>query len=248
MKEMHKKFLVLVATHGDEYFSIPLVKRLKRANPDRFDVEISNPLALKKRIRFIDCDLNRVAPGSKLAKQYEIRRANYIIEKSKQYEFVLDIHGADSNCGIFTIVTNPTPANLILAYLLPIKRIVIWGSRKNGHKFGSISRFVNCGVSIECGPKNSQSIKSQLSALIEKFLLSYALNQETNDRELYQVIGKVSEKDISKTQMKNLEDFKKVKLNDQLFFPILVNQYSDEKIVCYKMRKINFYERFSFDY
>lgn len=248
MKKMNKKkkFLVIVATHGDEIFSLPIIKKIKNKFRDDFDFMIGNPRALKKNKRFIDIDLNRVAPGKIKSKLYEEKRAREIIENSKNYSFTIDIHGAVSSSDIFTIVTNPTPQNMFLAYSLPIKKIVIWGSKNNGRNMGPLSRFVDCGIGVECGPKNKASIKKKLENILNDFL-SQKSKIPFNDKELYQVFGSVKKEEFRNRRIK-LKDFKKVNLNGQFFFPLLVNQYKDEGVVCYKLRKVDFYQKFTFPY
>lgn len=248
MKKINKKkkFLVIVATHGDEAFSLPIIKDIKKKFPNNFDFIIGNPKALKENKRVVDIDLNRVAPGKEKSLLYEEKRAREIMKESKNYSFVIDIHGTVSPSGIFTIITNPTPQNLFLAYSLPIRKIVIWGSKDNGRNIGPISRFVDCGVGIECGPKDSISIQKKLKSILNNFVSKK--NMVPNDKkELYQVFGSVNENEL-KDRNKNLKDFQEASLNDQSFFPLLVNQYKDQGIVCYKLRKVDFYQKFSFPY
>lgn len=248
MKKINKKkkFLVVIATHGDEAFSLPIVKKIKKKFPNEFDYIIGNPRALKENRRFIDVDLNRVAPGKEKSPLYEEKRAREIIKESKNYSFVLDIHGTISSSDIFTIVTNPTVENLFLAYSLPIRKIVIWGSKNNGRNTGPLSRFVDCGVGIECGPKDSIKIKKEIGKILNAFV-SEKNNLKVNNKELYQVFGAVNEIEL-KDKNKKLKDFQETSLNGQSFFPLLVNQYKDQGIICYKLKKVDFYQKFSSPY
>lgn len=248
MKKINKKkkFLVVVATHGDEAFSLSIIKKLKKKFPNDFDFIVGNPKALKENKRFVDIDMNRVAPGKKVSKLYEEKRIKEIIQKSKNYSFMIDIHGTVSSSSIFAIVTNPIPQNIFLAYSLPIKKIVIWGSKNNGRNTGPLSRFVDCGVGIECGPKNSVGIKKKLESILDNFL-SRKNKLPDKNKELYQVFGSVKKDNLKNTKIK-LKDFKEVSLNKQSFFPLLVNQYRDGGIICYKLKKVDFYQKFSFPY
>ena len=245
----NKKFLIITATHGDEGFSTPVIKRLQKEFPDKFEVDIGNPKALKVKKRYLDSDLNRVAPGEKASTDYEKNRAWEINNLANKYQFTIDIHGASSKCGLFTIVTNPTPANLMLAYSLPIKNIVIWGSKNNGRLTGPLSRFFNCGIGIECGPQDSPAISRKLFKALTIFCSNEPIDyQDANKKELYQVFGKLTKKEINQKTIAELQDFRKVKINGQEFYPLLVKQYRDDEVICYKMRKLNFYEKFSFPY
>lgn len=248
MKKINKKkkFLVIVAIHGDEAFSLPIIKDIKKKFPNDFDFMVGNLKALKENKRFVDIDLNRVAPGKEKSVLYEEKRAREIMEESKNYSFVLDIHGTISSSGIFTIVTNPTPQNLFLAYSLPIRKIVIWGSKNNARNIGPISRFVDCGVGIECGSKKSIGVQKELKKIFNAFA-SDKNKMPVDNKELYQVFGSVNKNEL-KDGNKKLKDFQETSLNGQLFFPLLVNQYRDQGIVCYKLKKVDFYQKFSFPY
>ena len=248
MKKINKnrKFLVVVATHGDEAFSLPIIKKIKNQFQNEFDFIVGNPRALKENRRFIDIDLNRVAPGKDKSTLYEENRAREIMQKSKNYSFTIDIHGTVSSSDIFTIVTNPTPQNMFLAYSLPIKNVVIWGSKNNSRNTGPLSRFVDCGVGVECGPKNKAAVKKKLENILNDFI-SKKNTMTLGGKELYQVFGSVKKEEFKNQRIK-LKDFKQVNLNGQFFFPLLVNQYKDEGVVCYKLRKVDFYKKFSFPY
>ena len=76
-------------------------------------------------------DLNRIAPGNIKSKDYEERRVAEIVEMSKNYNFVIDLHGSISNCGVVSIIPYPRLDNLFLARLLKIKRNIMWYSKKS---------------------------------------------------------------------------------------------------------------------
>ena len=68
----------MTATHGNEKFSIPIVKKLSKKF--KFDWMISNPKALKLNQRFYQFDLNRAGPGNIKSKFYEKRQAFKLIK------------------------------------------------------------------------------------------------------------------------------------------------------------------------
>ena len=143
---MKKKILFLAATHGNEGFSIPILKKLaSKYDLSKFDWKISNPMALDKKKRFIEADLNRVAPGNKDSSKYEIRRAYELMQVFKKYDYIIDIHGTPAKTGIFTIVTNPKKENLILAALLPFQNIVSLESKgsKETRTINSVCKLWN---------------------------------------------------------------------------------------------------------
>ncbi|MEK7496388.1 MAG: succinylglutamate desuccinylase/aspartoacylase family protein, partial [Patescibacteria group bacterium] len=165
-----KDVLFLTAVHGNEKLGIDVMKRLdKEVEGVNYDWVVANERAEKKSVRFTEVDLNRSAPGKKQGSQYEIRRAYELTQLAKNYRFVIDIHGASDNCGIFTIVNNPKIENLYLANSLPVERVVIWSSA-NSKKSGPMTQFVDCGVEIECGPKNSTQVKNKLFEIVKQIV------------------------------------------------------------------------------
>ncbi len=244
--EMKNKVLFIVGTHGDEKIGFNSIKKMKSANfNEKFDWIIGNPKAFAKNIRFINYDINRAAPGKKKTKEYEYRQAYNLIKIAKNYCRVFDIHGTTANCGIFTIITNPKLENLFLAASLPIKNIVIWVSNSS-RKFGAITQFVNCGVEIECGPKSSKKIQNRLLKILKSIMRSSAIFDQRSfeNKNFYQVYGKIVNKKMDKEWLSNLRDFKLARSNGEKFYPLLAGRYNG--IACYKMKKINFWDIFAY--
>lgn len=234
----NNKILFLSSVHGNESFSIKILKRLKKENKDKFDFLIANEKAIKKNIRFIDADLNRIAPGKNKSKKYEIQRAFEILKICKNYKYVIDIHGTEAATGIFIIITNPKKKNLLLAASLPINKIVIWSDKKV-KKTGPLTRFMDNAVEIECGPKKTKEIQSQLDKII-KAIIKQDINFDKNlltKKNIFEVYGKLSEIGLSKKTIKQIKEFKKIIIEKESFYPLLVGRYKD--VACYKMRKIN---------
>lgn len=242
------KILFILATHGNEYFSIEVFKKLEKSLPKNiygYDWIIGNELALKKNIRFIKKDLNRSAPGDITSDIYEENRAAQLIKLANYFDLVIDIHGTISKVEIITIIPYPTIQNLVLSTIIPVKRNVIWYARSSAQS-GPITQFCKqTALEIECGPMNKKRIKEKLEKTIKQILL---MNQKpdfkklimtTKRKEYYFVYGK--QKKLTKLA-KTLKDFKSVQVNKEKFFPLLVNQYRD--YICYKMKKINLAELF----
>ena len=235
--------LFLAATHGDEGFTIHILKDLKREFSEKLHWLVANEKALDRKVRFIDADLNRSAPGNPDSAQYEMRRASELIKMAKKYRFVIDLHGTTANSGIFVLIPNPTPKNIALAASLPVRNVVIWAA-KSSEKLGPLTQFVDCGVEIECGPKSSESVKDELAETIRTVLIKgLDLNSAANVKQnWFRVYGKAFKKGLSAE--KNLLDFKQAKLNGETFYPLLSGQY--ENVLCYKMEAISFWNFFSY--
>jgi len=230
---MEKKILFVAATHGNEGFTLPILKKLsKEKGMNNFDWLIANPRALKEKRRFIDADLNRVAPGALKSSKYEIRRAYELQKVFAEYETVIDLHGTPANTGIFTIVTNPSLKNLCLAASLPVERIVIW-SPADLSQPGPQTQFVDKGLEIECGPKDAKEISQQL----ENILISIIKNEKKLfENKFYRVFGTLTKKEYQDEKVK-LKEFEEVEIGSEKFYPLLINRYPDK--TCYKMEKIN---------
>ncbi len=69
-----KNILLIVNTHGDEPVGYSAIKSLLVARQvvDKFDWIIGNPKATLENKRFLDVDLNMVAPGDPSALKYEV--------------------------------------------------------------------------------------------------------------------------------------------------------------------------------
>lgn len=239
---MKNKTLIITETHGDEKIGTNVIREITKTTRANFDWIIGNEEASKINKRFIELDLNRIAPGNIKSKKYEERRAAEMILISKQYDFVIDIHGADSKSGIFIIVTNPKIENIIFALTIPIKNIVIWSPKNNDA--GPITKFIDCGVEIECGSKELKKTEKELKKIIIKINKSKTEFNQINFKE--KNIFRVYEKLLTNENNKILKfnDFKKTKLNNEIFFPLLSGCYSG--ISCYKMKKLDLIDIFGY--
>jgi succinylglutamate desuccinylase len=239
---MNNKILIISETHGIEKIGTRVMEKLKPQLGTNFKWIIGNKEASSVNKRYIKFNMNRIAPGDIKSKDYETRRVSEILSQSRKYDYTFDIHGTNSKSGIFTIVTNPKIENILLALALPIDNIVIWNPKQK--KNGPITKFVNCGVEIECGSQNSLKTKKDLLKIIR--IISgkgIDFNQiNFNSKNVFRIYGKlINSKDNKKLKLK---DFKKIVFNKKAFYPILSRQYKD--IACYKMEKVDFINLLSY--
>lgn len=222
------------ATHGDEPIGVRALCALS-AKTTGFDWIIGNPPAYRQNTRAFEGDLNRSAPGNATSPRYAERRAAEILEKAKQYDWCIDLHGTTSYSGIFVILTKITPENLRLAARLNIPRIVYWPSI-TPELNGPLSECFPCGLEIECGPKNTPVMEEKLTQILEQFMTERS-ETLTDDgarnrlarRELYEVVG------VCTTPTESLEEFTRALIDGAEQYPLLINQYPD--ITCYTMRR-----------
>lgn len=236
---MKKRLLFIAATHGNEEFSVPVLERLS-SKFDRaefsYDWIIGNPLAYEKGERFIETDMNRAAPGNVNGEKYEERRAAEILNIAKNYELVVDIHGSLSDCGVTTLIPNPSDQNIELAKLFNLQNNIIWVSSDKKRTTGPLVQFMEQpAIELECGPKQSPEVARELERVLEAFITNNSSASKAQSN-FYEVYGKVyADKQRSKTPM--FVDFEKTVYNNETFYPYLAkNTYKD--ILCYKMKKL----------
>jgi succinylglutamate desuccinylase len=235
---MKNKILFISSTHGNENFSISVLEELEKEYPKEkygYDWIIGNPKAVEQNVRFIDTDLNRAAPGNAKSDLYEEKRAAEIIELSKQYDIVIDIHGTKSDFGIVKIIPYPSYQNLVLAGLFQEKRNVIWYS-KESKKRGPLVQFMSCpAIELECGdkraPKTQKLLKKTLSSFLQTANKAGSVLEKTKNQEFYVVYDKAL------SDVDQQTDFRKVADGGIRFYPFLAtNGYKD--VSYYKLKKI----------
>lgn len=237
---MKNKILIITQTHGNETIGTEIMKKL-RPNK-RFRWVIANREAGTKNKRFIKFDMNRIAPGNKGSKNYEQKRVAEIVSLAKKYKYTIDIHGTSAKSGIFTIITNPKMKNILLALSLPIQNIAIWSPQNK--KRGPITKFVDCGIEIECGSQDSTKTEKELLKIV-RIISKKGINFNRinfSQKNIFKVYGKLPNTRISKKI--KLKDFKKTVLNKEIFYPLLSGCYKD--IACHKMKKVNFIDLLSY--
>lgn len=233
---MLSKILFLTEVHGDEKIGSLVLDEIKDYLPKNVEIILANKKASERNIRFVDCDLNRCAPGKKDSSKYEERRAYEIIEMSKKFDIAIDIHGSISKTGIFTLITNLTKENLLLASSLPIDNIVIWEGSKDS-KTGPLTEYMARAIEIECGPKDSEAVRSELKKIILKIIedgLDVA-NAKIKGKNIFTVGEKIYSDEGEKGQLKNLRDFEPFNYNGRDIIPIFVNQYPG--VLCYLLTR-----------
>lgn len=234
-----RKILFIAATHGNEQASVDVMRKIEKDLPKAqfgYDWIIGNPVAYKLNKRFVEKDLNRSAPGNIDSKIYEVKRAAEIIELSKNYDAVIDLHWTASHCEIVTIIPNPTEQNIELAKSVGLKRNVTWYS-KSSETAGPIVQHTKVpAIEIECGPIDSPIVIKKLYKTIETFLRSNIKDEYVTPSylpEFYNVYNK-----LLGSHDPSIEDFIVTTRNDDTFYPFLAgNQYSG--ITCYMLRKID---------
>ena len=221
---MMSETLFFTAVHGDEGFSIPVIEKL--AKQFDFDWLIANPRALDKNCRFVETDLNRSGPGDPDSKSYEERLSFKLIQKGREYQQVIDIHGTTANTGIFIIIGDPNWQNVELAKKFDIANVVLWPGFL---PTGPLCQFIPNSLEIECGPKDSPVTSQELDRVLTLFLDKQS---PTVIQRYFIVTGKLI--GVNPT---GLKDFQEITVGNNTFYPLLAGQYAE--ISCYMMQKLN---------
>jgi len=155
-------------THGNERTGVALVQHWQK-NPAEIQGEtfatrtlLSNTEAIRRNIRFVDCDLNRSFLPHHLedpaANAYEIKRAREISAwiaagQDGRRTFAIDLHTSTACMGT-TLITDSAPVNLAIA--LAVQKD-LEGARV--YSFADSDRINSClraaapgGLGIEIGP------------------------------------------------------------------------------------------------
>ena len=234
---MKKSIAIVVCMHGNERVGLFLKKRLGHTGVPVF---IGNPKALKKDIRFIEKDLNRVFPGNSKG-CYEEKRAAKILNKLKKFDIVIDIHSSSNKCPLFGIITKPSKEKILIAQKMGLKKLAIMPEKFA--KNGSLIDNIRCGISLEIGPHKAKKNVKQLTKTIKNLIQPQNKEVKMKIYEIFDIIHKNSEDKAS------IRNFKKVKKgypllkNRQLlaiknFTPILVEEEAYKNVLCLAAKKI----------
>jgi len=230
-----KKILLIAATHGDEKIGIEVINNLiKKGYREAFDFIIANPQAFQKNVRFIDFDLNRAYPGSKFSKLYEKRLAYRNLKIAKQYLYIIDLHEASTGINDFIIVPRRKLSRVFPIELINLKKVLLWPDPT-----GPLSQILKNAIELEFGMKNRnrKRVVDKATKIMEGFIKNLQIkNPLYNKKEVYLVYGKLLS-EANRIDLDALKDFKKINLQGEEFYPLLVGQYLKEGITCYKMKR-----------
>lgn len=232
---------LVAAMHGNETVGLKIFEKLKNDIQIRKGTLIlitANTLALKKNIRYIDDDLNRVFPG-KLDGNNEEKLAYQLVKIGKDIAFMVDIHSCSVESPPFCIVRNSSGKDFDFAMETGLQNIVVY--ERGIQKGGSFIDYVNCGIGIELGLHNKLETFLHGYQAVVNVLGSRGMTEQTSEiAKKYPSIFKIAghmDKLTAQTQFKTLENFKKVRKGTIIghddvstiqapftFYPVLSNE------------------------
>jgi len=187
-KNIEKVFIV-GGTHGNEQIGAFLVNNLAKEllkNQFSFPVEtlVANPKAIKRKIRYIDADLNRLFKTEELnnleKSSYENERArvinNIIGPKGDNNNFLIDLHTTNANMGVTIMTPQQTPFQLnLLQYIADrVDNVNIYFSKMSDDR-PSLNSVTNGSFLIEVGPVANNTLQADVYFAM-KDLVHHALN------------------------------------------------------------------------
>lgn len=222
----NKELLFISQMHGDEWIGTKSLNELHDEGY-KFNWIIGNQKAADQNKRFVDTDLNRVAPGDLNSEIYEEKRAAEILKEARNFQKVIDIHGSTSQTGIFIIITKLSKENLEFAKTLPIENVVFWEGKK---KSGPPTQFMKCALEIECGPRDLLQTKEKLKEILRMILSgeSKIINQK------YYKVAEPIQDAIDKPKLK---EFEKIEIEGKEIIPFMIQQYNDK--FAYNLEELN---------
>ena len=227
-----EKLILVCCLHGNERYGLSVCE-----SQSLFPFVLANRRALEENKRFIDSDLNRVFPGNEEG-NYEERRAAEILEKIKDFDYVLDLHSSSNRCPLFGIITKPNKEKIEFAKKLGLKKLIIMPESFASGK--ALIDFVKCGISIEIGPHENLDNKKQVLDLIENFAENKSYNEDIEVFEIFKIIKDKADEIL-------IENFKEVKKGEKIyenqiaefdFIPVLFGEEAYNGILCLAARRI----------
>eukprot|EP00596_Hydrurales_sp_CCMP1899_P000544 CAMPEP_0119039380 /NCGR_PEP_ID=MMETSP1177-20130426/8820_1 /TAXON_ID=2985 /ORGANISM="Ochromonas sp, Strain CCMP1899" /LENGTH=559 /DNA_ID=CAMNT_0007003157 /DNA_START=109 /DNA_END=1788 /DNA_ORIENTATION=- len=174
-----RKVSIVGGTHGNERIGIELIRQwVENRNPivrSTFDTAlvIGNPLAVKKNIRFVDSDMNRLFSENDILERSNEESGDEIqqaIDLNKQLgpkgvingeygcDFIIDLHSSNSNVGLMAMGADSDKDHHTLRlseYLLNKKEfqdLKICFSKLNKNESPNVDSISPYGIAYEVGP------------------------------------------------------------------------------------------------
>lgn len=191
---------VIGGVHGNEVCGVETIRKFSNS----LQIEcgtiqwiLGNPLAIERRVRQTDTNLNRMFKDAKdLSAQelssYERKRAEELMEYLDKSDAMLDIHSSASPSSIPFVICEPH--SFEVARTLPVSIISYgWDALEPGGTDHYMNRQNKIGICIECGYHDDPSAKNIAEVAISSFLASLGLHLGVSGQTQAQRFIKVQE-------------------------------------------------------
>lgn len=223
------KTIFVVCQHGDE--KLPLVEIQNYR--DKLRYLIANERALKKGVRFVEADLNRVFPGRKDG-NIEEKLAVKLTKRLSKYDEVVDLHTATCETPLFAIITKVTGRNINLARKLGIKKIVYM--RKSIASGRALIDHVRNGISVECGNEKSVKTKKEIRTILDHFIENKVMVGKIEVYVVYKILKRTKQRNRLPSEVEN---FCMTKIEGETFFPVLARETNYKGVLCLMAKKVS---------
>jgi succinylglutamate desuccinylase len=237
---MKKQLLIICSTHGDEKIGQEAVRKLRTKRPDlSFDSLVANERAAAKNKRFLERDLNRSYPGNARDQLYERRRAAEIYALAQEYRYVIDMHEARCARDDFIIVPRRKMNSVFPLEHIALGTVLLWPEPK-----GPLGQFCKHAVELEFGMRgrDRKKVVERAAYILERFIQKLGEGKRRKgeafaNKSVFCVYGSLG-RDQYHGDINRLRDFRPTTVRNETFCPLLVGQYLQDGIVCYKARQI----------
>ena len=178
------KVLITAGTHGNELSGIELLNNITRqpsiaekvfANPTTLSIDtlIVNKMAVAKRTRYVEEDLNRQfsqeklswLAGENLEHQLAIEfNTKYGPKHESSIDLIIDIHNTTSNMGptLIILVNDEFPQQLsrYVSQQMP-EAIILVEDYQDYNEYGYFCTLAKRGVMVEVGPQPQGTLKAK---------------------------------------------------------------------------------------
>jgi predicted deacylase len=160
--------ILTIATHGNETIGHRVAKRLQgiQLQNGTIQVLVANPLAYKKRKRFIDEDLNRSFPGNSEG-NHEQKIAATLMPIIQSADVVIDIHSTTSDLKDALIITKADRRTLECVKAIQPKYVLLMQFSKTN----ALISNAKIGIAFEYGADKDQRAIEKTVRGIERLLV-----------------------------------------------------------------------------
>ena len=198
-----KKVLIVCNQHGNELLGDRFKQYLRlKSSPLLGEVDFynANPIAKQKKVRYINCDMNRSYRPKSGSLNYEEKQAQKVMQKAKKYDLVLDMHT--------TVCEQPNSIilcqkNLVNSSVLKfvrstkLKNIILM---PNSIAKDSLIGNIDNSLSFEVNNSQIENINVELEKALSRYLddnhLKLAIGNYAK-KKLYIIDGKIEKNSVN---------------------------------------------------
>ena len=172
--------LIVVCQHGNEKVGIEVEQQLGSA----FDVLIAHPAAVERTVRFIESDLNRSFPGQR-GVTIEESLAAEVLERTRAYALIIDVHSTTSSVELFGIAANQDPRIVEIARRMGLSHLVFMPEELASR---SLIGNVPLGISLEVGPHDRKENADDIVRAVRSLFTSARMRSSIDVYEVFEAI------------------------------------------------------------